>query len=510
MKPSLLALSIVLVSSFAPTHAIGLEPAATVDAGYVVNLGAKSYLHGMAIYPGGKLLIHGGFSTINGVPCDRFVLVRLNADGTVDPTFKFQGLRSVSAMAVLPNGKIMVRVRSNDPEKMEAIIARLNANGTLDSSFTETPGPDGKILCTALQLDGKLLMGGKFTKVGEAARTNIARFNADGTLDAEFNTSTDEEVNAIAVQPDGRILIGGRFTNVNGMDRKFVARLSPKGTLEGSEAFRIGTGPDNPVSVIALQSDAKILLSGRFKAVNGARRYHLARLDTNGTVENSFNPPFSPFPPSNDGSGPTVSLALQVDGKIIVGAYGTHRALSKTLEVLTRLGGNGAQESKEKFAPRFGPDTKAAFKDCGQFDELTVPAVALQSDGKIVFGPEHMSAPDPRNNRTIFTHVLRLSNEPAQETLTAGNASNAYWMRAGTAPEVSFATFEVSADDGVTWSPLGFGTRIRGGWQCAGLSLPAHGLLRARGSVPGSFRNGAQGLVEKVAPFNLAGPIRKP
>lgn len=512
MKTSLLALSIVLVSSFAPTHALGFEPAGAVDARYVVKL-EKGRLFNIAICPGGKLLVAGLHEGINGVACEPFV--RLTAEGTIDPSFKAEGVRYVLGMAVLPGGKIAVACHNGGREKSNPVIVRLNADGTLDASFPEVPAPEGQISCMGLQQDGKMLLAGKFTTVAAATRMNIARFNADGSLEAQFNARTNGQVNAVAVQPDGKIVIGGQFTSVNGEERNYVARLAPDGSLEPPAAFNTGKGPNKEVKAIALQPDGKILIAGRFTAINGERRHQIARLHANGAVEDSlsFSPPVSPLPLTGNQTvyedliGATVSLALQADGKILVGLLHAVKMPAKTTSLLTRLGSNGVRENTDRFAPRFGADTKAAFKDCGLFEEFYAPAVALQADGKIIVGPENAFG---NHARTVFDHVLRLTNDPALEILIASNASNAYWMRTGSAPEVSFVTFEVSTDAGVTWAPLGFGTRIRGGWQCAGLSLPPSGLLRARGSVPGSFRNGAQGLVEKIAPFKLTVPVRKP
>jgi hypothetical protein len=114
-----------------------------------------------------------------------------------------------------------------------------------------------------------------------------------------------------------------------------------------------------------------------------------------------------------------------------------------------------------------------------------------------------------RGNSRLPNRILRLSNDPAIETLTVPNATTVYWMRGGSAPEISHASFDVSLDGGDTWKRLGQGTRIPGGWQCAGVSLPAFGVVRAIGCVPSGFEQGNIGMVEKVARFKLQAPARR-
>src|SRR6185503_18817435 len=110
-------------------------------------------------------------------------------------------------------------------------IGRLNVNGTVDSSFIA--GTNAPVLAVAVQADGKILAGGNFTAAGGALgnttpRSHIARFNADGTLDTSFTSGTGGtgtlNVYSIAVQPDGKILVGGEFTTLAGAPRSAIGR----------------------------------------------------------------------------------------------------------------------------------------------------------------------------------------------------------------------------------------------------------------------------------------------
>jgi uncharacterized delta-60 repeat protein len=132
----------------------------------------------------------------------------------------------------LPDDKILVAGLFN-LDGTNRCIVRLNANGTLDNTFTRASlSPNEGISSLAVQPDGKILVGGGFTTINGDSRKNIARLNPNGTVDNSSNPGTgpDRAVDAVALQPDGKVLIGGSFTNVNGTPRPRIARLNPDGT----------------------------------------------------------------------------------------------------------------------------------------------------------------------------------------------------------------------------------------------------------------------------------------
>jgi uncharacterized delta-60 repeat protein len=156
-----------------------------------------------------------------------------------------------------------------------------------------------------LQPDRKVIIGGFFTTVNGVSRTNIARLNQDGTLDSSFNpgTGANDWANTVALQPDGKVIIGGFFTQVNGVSRNYIARLNTNGTLDTS--FNPGTGANGSVGTVALQLDGKVIIGGSYTQV-------IARLNTDGTLDASFNP----------GNGPdsgVACMALQADGRLLIG-----------------------------------------------------------------------------------------------------------------------------------------------------------------------------------------------
>jgi len=117
-----------------------------------------------------------------------------------------------------------------------------------------------------VQPDGKILVAGEFTDSNGTGRNRITRLNADGSLDTGFDpgTGADGIVRSVTLRPDGRIIVGGSFSSMNGIPRTRLARLEPNGTL--ATTFDPGTGANSTVRSIALQADGKIILGGGLPA----------------------------------------------------------------------------------------------------------------------------------------------------------------------------------------------------------------------------------------------------
>jgi uncharacterized delta-60 repeat protein len=177
----------------------------------------------------------------------------------------------------------------------------------------------------ALQPDGKILVGGKFALLNGTPRNNIARLNADGSLDHTFANALagpNGRVFCLAVQPDGRVLIGGQFTTVNGVSRGHIARLNADGSLDTTFLNGLtGVGDDiyEPyVRTLALQTDGRVLIGGIFVTINGVSRQNIARLNADGSLDTTFQ--HLSFAGASSSNGPSVqSIALQSDGRVLIG-----------------------------------------------------------------------------------------------------------------------------------------------------------------------------------------------
>src|SRR5207248_1147872 len=141
----------------------------------------------------------------------------------------------------------------------------------------------------AIQPDGRILMGGSFSVYNGTTRNSIARLNTDGSLDTTFTVGTgaNNAVFAIAIQVDGRIVIGAHFTSFNGTARNRITRLNSDGSLDTT--FNIGTGANSAVRAIAVQPDGRILIGGQFTTYNGTARNNIARLNADGSLDTTFN-----------------------------------------------------------------------------------------------------------------------------------------------------------------------------------------------------------------------------
>jgi len=159
-------------------------------------------------------------------------------------------------------------------------ILRLHSDGSQDESFDPDvrsgTGPGG-ITPIAVQNDGKILVGGFFDKINGQNVQNMARLNPNGSLDSTFKPNVNNLVVALAIQQDGKILAGGYFNKVEGQERIGFARINPDGSVNPFKAD-IDIGYDSGVFSLVRQPDEKILVGGSFETIKGEARNNIARL----------------------------------------------------------------------------------------------------------------------------------------------------------------------------------------------------------------------------------------
>ena len=348
------------------------------------NPGADGEVKSVAVQPDGKILVGGWFYNLGGQPRNR--IGRLNPDGTLDTTFNPGADAGVQAMAVQTNGRILVGGQFATLGGLPRVrIGRLNADGSPDTAFNPgARGTNSDVEALAVQTDGKILMGGSFTTVGGQTRNNIARLNADGSVDAAFNADTDFDVWDLAVQKDGKIVVGGNFGTLDGQPRRGIGRLNADGTMD-TTFNNLGTSAFGSVRVLALQADGKILVGGSFTTLGGQPRSNIARLNADGTVDATFDP---------GASGGVNALAVRPDGKIVVGGFFTTLS-GQARANIGRLNADGTPDMA------FDPGA----------DSL-VNAVAMQTDGKLLVGGYFNAlGGKPRKN------IGRLNADPVKAAL---------------------------------------------------------------------------------------------
>jgi uncharacterized delta-60 repeat protein len=268
----------------------GLDPA--FNAGRFTNGRVVSAV----LQSDGKLLIGGGFTKVHGVT--RIGIARLNLDGTLDTSFD-QGSPthpSVRGITVQQDGKILVLAESLSNSSLYYTLVRLHGDGSRDATFdlqrvvsyngvddgTGSATTPGNVFSVALQPDGKVVIVGSFYYIitgpgTNVARAGIARFHGDGSFDASFNPGagfgegTPERVIRQSIGDNaGKFIVQGSFQEFHGRGVSGLIRLNSTGTLD--QTFDVGTAPDAAsVFGLTVQSDDQVVVFGDFRTLTAPR-----------------------------------------------------------------------------------------------------------------------------------------------------------------------------------------------------------------------------------------------
>ena len=240
----------------------------------------------------------------------------LDFDTTFDTSSGFNS--NVYTIATQSDGKILVGGDFGNYNGTDAKeIIRLNSDATIDSSFVYGDGFNSDVYTIAVQSDGKILVGGKFRSYNGSEVGHIVRLNSDGSIDETFTGTFNSDVLSIVMQPDGKILAGGNFTGATGdVTAHRIVRLNSDGSVDSS--FVIGEGFNSEkeggfVSSLALQSDGKVVVGGVFTSYNGNPANFFARLNSNGSLD------YGADSTSGFDGDHIQKVLIQHDGKIVVG-----------------------------------------------------------------------------------------------------------------------------------------------------------------------------------------------
>jgi uncharacterized delta-60 repeat protein len=157
-------------------------------------------------------------------------------------------------------------------------IALVNSDGSLNTGFNSASGANNTVSTFKVQKDGKVVIGGSFTLYDGTARNHIARLNTDGSLDTSFDpgTGVSDVFYGTAIDAAGKILIEGGFTSYNGTDRNYIARVNTDGSLDTD--FDPGTGASTYIMTIVVLADGKLIIGGLFSSYNGTPINKIARI----------------------------------------------------------------------------------------------------------------------------------------------------------------------------------------------------------------------------------------
>ena len=334
---------------------VRLNASGSVDATLNAGTGADDEVLTIVALPGGKFLIGGLFATYNGVACNG--IARLNADGSLDPTFTpaIGQYSNVINLTVQPDGRVLVGGYLEGPAGTTG-LTRLLPNGSADGSFTP-PAALAEVYSSysyygnavELQPDGKIVL---LNTAGGAG--SITRLNANGTVDNSFQVGTGTNAAPLSITrlASGSVLAAGSFTDFNGtLDRPLV-QLTSTGTTDPS--FQPLLQLPGSINKLVRQADGKLLVGGSFTEINGQTVRRLARFNPNGTPDNTF------LPAANLAFAPQ-GLELQPDGRFL---------LATSTEVRRYLSSGSADNS---FTPYSAP-------------VAGITQLLLQPDGRVLVG----------------------------------------------------------------------------------------------------------------------------
>ncbi|WBO84378.1 T9SS type A sorting domain-containing protein [Hymenobacter yonginensis] len=319
--------------------------AQTLDPSFALNdVWLAGFVKDIAVQPDGKRIILGGFNRAEGQTASN--LVRYNADGTLDQAFLLNVRSYVwvpERLIILRSGKLLVQVSGTAeliPGASRRYLVRLNADGTLDTSFNIGSGPNttlpipGRNGVLLEQPDGRVLVGGVFTSFNGQPANQLVRLLESGATDTNFSPpllSTSGRINHLILQPDGSIVVGGFFV-VAGRNLVNLIRLLPNGTLDTGFQY---VSPPGFIHAVVQQLDGKLLIS---------HGYYVARYSANGAYDNSFlNPTLT--------LGGIVSLLLpHADGSVYVGVP-ANNGTGQPVTGLARLNSTGTLDPSFSLPP---------------------------------------------------------------------------------------------------------------------------------------------------------------
>ncbi len=450
-------------------HIVRLLPNGTLDPTFFCN--PSDEVTAFLLQPDGRIVIAGDFDRVNGVGRSR--IARLNANGSLDTSFDpgsgiFGG--PVSALAQAGEQCYVTGFFATYNGIVRSGIARINADGSLDSSFDPGTGASG-IQSIAIDALSRPVIVGTFSTYNGGSSQGIARINLDGSRDTTFaiGSGTQGFISQVRILPTGAILIAGAIQDFDGTPRRLAARLRPDGALDtafnlGSTAdgtiydilpngsnfllggafsftevppfsmcaqvtsagrpspsFRAGvTGDYHIVDVVAAQPDGKALIAGSFQAYGGAPRAGLARILANGRVDPSFNP--------RGGADDRIfDCATQPDGRIVVvGAFTTFDSVPRP--GIARLLPDGRLDPT--FAPTTGPNNVifgvalsptgeiyvgGSFTEWGTATRRRLARLTAAGELDLSYAPDGVEAP-------LFAYVRALAVNPVDGSLTLGGA----------------------------------------------------------------------------------------
>ncbi len=321
----------------------------------------------------GELVIYGDFTEFDGRA--RSGLARLHSDGSLDTGF-IPDLRNSFLVDVLSDGKVLVALFSS------GTVRRLGRDGANDPTFRwSLPGLSASsFVGAAVGLpDGRMLVAQSTTEIPGYAPT-LKWMNTNGVVQAGYTVASRlvQRVRAIAPQPDGKVVVGGEFSRVDGADLGALVRLNTNGTVDRTfkaslkpEISAGGSVRNRSIWNILPQSDGRLVISGDFESIEDQSRSALARLLPDGSLDRTYAP-------SRTSPSYTAAYAMQPDDRLIVADRWLTRAGGLARNGIARFNVDGTGDES------FDPGAGIRFGAQNIYSIESIRAIVLQSDGRIL------------------------------------------------------------------------------------------------------------------------------
>lgn len=304
---------------------------------------------------------------------------------------------AVYATVPLPDGKVLIGGNINHTTGDFASIynfARLNPDGTVDSTFDTGSGFDDLVRAVVVQSDGKIIVGGDFNSYRGVACNGLIRLDPDGTIDTNIGGIDNGTVHCLAIEDNGKILVGGDFSSFSGYNTEGMVRLTTAGVRDTSNSLILpfNTSFTTAIHSLTVLDNDRIMATGSFyiSGLPGGFRSGVARLWPSGLRDSSFNPGGGAHASGNPNQiAPVYGLTVMPDGKYVIGGFMTAYDGNNT-PYIARIRSNGSFDST------FNPPSLP----------YVVYSVQSQPDGKVIAGL--ISNP-------AETHLVRLNENGSSD-----------------------------------------------------------------------------------------------
>jgi uncharacterized delta-60 repeat protein len=383
-----------------------LNASGSLDSTFNVGTGPNGHVITVVTESSGKIVIAGQFTSYNSVSSNR--IVRITNSGSRDASFNIgTGLdnygASIATGQVIVSPDNSVYVASNFTSYSGSLnanrIVKIQPSGAIDttfitatSSFNNTAIGFNAVSTALVQSGSSVVVGGFFSSFKSPVINRGAMIDLTGALSSSFNigaTGFNGVIQTFATQSDGKILAGGGFTSYSGSTINRIIRINTNGTIDTT--FNVGTGANGNINDIRVQDDGKIIIMGILNTYSGsAVASNMTRLNTNGTIDTTYNLGFGFSLPQN-----VFHSALQPDQKLI--AVGPFTSFSgSTSNRIVRINTSGTRDTTFNIGTGFNGD---------------VEAVILQPDGKIICGGAFTTYSGSSINR-----IIRINTDGTRDT----------------------------------------------------------------------------------------------